>query len=156
VQPVPGFFADLRRRAEDFAQRAGFTYAVLARGSDRIIGCVYIYPWRGEESTADVQSWVRAERAHLDAALHDAVAAWLDNAWPFTAIRYAPGLPPRFARVLGRQVAADELVTSQRRNPAQRTGGGQRRRSAGEQDAFPHAHLLVVGHPDRADHRPDS
>jgi hypothetical protein len=42
------------------------------------------------EGTADVQSWVRAERADLDAALHDAGAAWLDNAWPFTAIRYAP------------------------------------------------------------------
>jgi hypothetical protein len=81
--------ADLRRHAEDFAQRAGFTYTVLARGSDRIIGCVYIYPWRGEEGTADVQSWVRAERADLDASLHDAVAAWLDNAWPFTVIRYA-------------------------------------------------------------------
>ena len=35
-----------------------------------------------------------------------------------------PGLPPRFARVLGRQVAAGELVTAQRRNPAQRTGSG--------------------------------
>jgi hypothetical protein len=35
-----------------------------------------------------------------------------------------PGLPPRFARVLGRQVAADEPVTVQRRNPAQRAGGG--------------------------------
>jgi hypothetical protein len=31
-----------------------------------------------------------------------------------------PGLPPRFARVLGRQVAADEPVTVQRRSPAQR------------------------------------
>jgi RimJ/RimL family protein N-acetyltransferase len=85
----PRILADLRRHAEDFAQRAGFTYTVLASGSDRIIGCVYIYPWRGEEGTADVQSWVRAERAHLDAALHDAVAAWLDNAFPFSVIRYA-------------------------------------------------------------------
>ena len=93
--PDPGMtleenLADLRRHAEDFAKRAGFTYTVLARGSDRIIGCVYIYPWRGEEGAADVKSWVRAERAHLDVALHDAVAAWLDNAWPFTAVRYAP------------------------------------------------------------------
>ena len=82
--------ADLRRHAEDFAQRAGFTYTVLARVRDRIIGCVYIYPLRGEEGTADVHSWVRADRADLDAALHDAVAAWLDHTWPFTAIRYAP------------------------------------------------------------------
>jgi hypothetical protein len=35
-----------------------------------------------------------------------------------------PGLPPRFGRVLGRQVAAGEPVTVQRRNPAQRAGCG--------------------------------
>jgi len=82
--------ADLRRHDEDFAQRAGFTYTVLARGSGRIIGCVYIYPRRGADGAADVRSWVRADQADLDGALHDAVAAWLTNAWPFTAIRYAP------------------------------------------------------------------
>ena len=38
--------------------------------------------------------------------------------------RRQPGLPTRFARVLGRQVAAGELVTAQRRNPAQRAGCG--------------------------------
>ena len=82
--------ADLRRHAEDFAQRAGFTYTVLARGSGRIIGCVYIYPSRGADGAAGVRSWVRADQADLDVALHDAVAAWLNNAWPFTEIRYAP------------------------------------------------------------------
>ena len=82
--------ADLRRHAEDFAQRAGFTYTVLGRGSGRIIGCVYIYPSRGADGTAEVRSWVRADQADLDVALHDAVAAWLNNAWPFTEIRYAP------------------------------------------------------------------
>jgi hypothetical protein len=82
--------ADLRRHAGDFAQRAGFTYTVLARGSGRIIGCVYIYPARDVDDAADVQSWVRADQADLDVALHDAVAAWLDSAWPFAAIRYAP------------------------------------------------------------------
>ena len=93
--PGPGMtleenLADLRRHAEDFTQRAGFTYTVLARGSGRIIGCVYIYPWRGADGAADVHSWVRADQADLDVTLHDAVAAWLDNVWPFTAIRYAP------------------------------------------------------------------
>ncbi len=34
--------ADLRRHAEDFAQRSGFTYTVLESGSGRVIGCVYI------------------------------------------------------------------------------------------------------------------
>jgi len=48
--PDPGMtpeenLVDLRRHAEDFAHRSGFTYTVRGRGSDRIIGCVYIYPW---------------------------------------------------------------------------------------------------------------
>jgi hypothetical protein len=42
--------------------------------------------------------------------------------------RRQPGLPPRFARDLGRQVAAGEPVTAQRSNPAQRAGRGWRRR----------------------------
>jgi RimJ/RimL family protein N-acetyltransferase len=93
--PDPGMtleenLADLRRHAEDFAQRAGFTYTVLARGSNRIIGCVYIYPSRRADDTADVQSWVRADRADLDVAVYDAVSAWLSSAWPFAAVSYAP------------------------------------------------------------------
>jgi RimJ/RimL family protein N-acetyltransferase len=93
--PDPGLtleenLADLRRHAEDFAQRAGFTYTILARDSDRIIGCVYIYPSDRADGAADVRSWVRADRADLDVAVHDAVSAWLSNAWPFIAVSYAP------------------------------------------------------------------
>jgi hypothetical protein len=84
--------ADLQRHAEDFAQRSGFTYTVLASGSGRIIGCVYIYPSGSADGTADVRSWVRADQADLDTALHDAVSTWLNDAWPFTAIRYAARL----------------------------------------------------------------
>jgi hypothetical protein len=92
--PDPGLtleqnLADLQRHAADFAGRAGFTYTVLASGSDRIIGCVYIYPSGRAAGTADVQSWVRADRADLDVAVHDAVSAWLATAWPFTAVSYA-------------------------------------------------------------------
>jgi RimJ/RimL family protein N-acetyltransferase len=92
--PDPGLtleqnLADLRRHAADFAGRAGFTYTVLASGSDRIIGCVYIYPSGRADGTADVQSWVRADRADLDVAVHDAVSAWLATDWPFAAVSYA-------------------------------------------------------------------
>jgi hypothetical protein len=107
---------DLRRHAEDFAGRTGFTYTVLDPGG-RVVGCVYIYPARGEESApgeegapagegaaggegvevaggaagvADVRSWVRADRAELDVPLHAAVSAWLADAWPFAEVRYAP------------------------------------------------------------------
>ena len=81
---------DLRRHAEDFAARSGFTYTVLADG-DRVVGCVYIYPAEdGPPCAAAVRSWVRAARAELDVPLHDAVVAWLAEAWPFTVIHYAP------------------------------------------------------------------
>lgn len=93
--PDPGMtlqenLTDLQRHAEDFAQRSGFTYTVLARPSDRVIGCVYIYPSRSADGAAEVRSWVREDQADLDVAVHDAVSAWLTNAWPFTAVRYAP------------------------------------------------------------------
>jgi hypothetical protein len=80
---------DLRRHANDFAVRKGFTYTVLADG-DRVVGCVYIYPTKDRApGAADVHSWVRADRAELDVPLHDAVAAWLAEVWPFTDVRYA-------------------------------------------------------------------
>ena len=79
--------ADLRRHAEDFAARSGFTYTVLA-DSDEIVGCVYIYPL-GQEG-ADVRSWVRADRADLDVPLYEAVSGWLRAAWPFCTVSYAP------------------------------------------------------------------
>jgi hypothetical protein len=86
--------ADLRRHADDFANRTGFTYTVLASTGlasegGQVIGCVYIYPQKSGEG-ADVRSWVRADRAELDVPLHDAVALWLKNAWPFETVRYAP------------------------------------------------------------------
>jgi hypothetical protein len=81
---------DLKRHAEEFAERSGFTYTVLDPGSGRVIGCVYIYPSKGADGAADVRSWVRADRAELDAPVHDAVSAWLASAWPFTAVSYAP------------------------------------------------------------------
>jgi hypothetical protein len=87
--PLEQNLADLRRHANDFANRTGFTYTVLAGAEDRVVGCVYIYP-SDTPGTATVQSWVRADRAELDVAVHDAVSAWLADAWPFTAVSYAP------------------------------------------------------------------
>lgn len=80
---------DLRRHAADFANRTGFTYTVLASDDGRVVGCVYIYP-SDSAGVADVRSWVRADRADLDVPLHDAVAFWLNEAWPFEAVSYAP------------------------------------------------------------------
>jgi len=88
---------DLHRHARDFAERRGFTYTVLSTGTGDVIGCVYIYPPRsqgpGDDERgrpAQVESWVRADHAALDLAVHDAVAAWLERDWPFDSVEYAP------------------------------------------------------------------
>lgn len=76
---------DLEEHAADFENREGFTFTVLE--NDDVIGCVYIYP-HGEG--ASVRSWVRASHAHLDRALWLAVSHWLEAAWPFATVAYAP------------------------------------------------------------------
>ena len=89
---------DLERHAQDFAERRGFTYTVLGAGAGDVIGCVYIYPPRGEsqggtsagEQCAAVSSWVRADRAELDPVLYQRVREWLEHDWPFGSIQYAP------------------------------------------------------------------
>ncbi|MEU8775065.1 N-acetyltransferase [Streptomyces sp. NPDC048606] len=77
--------ADLERHAEDFAARRGFTYSVLeGRGAGtEVIGCLYVYPSKETPGRVRVSSWVRADRAHLDAELYGAVVDWLAGAWPF-------------------------------------------------------------------------
>jgi RimJ/RimL family protein N-acetyltransferase len=83
---------DLVRHRRDFEAREGFTYTVRDPADGDVIGCVYIYPTRPEQDgAAHVESWVRADRASLDAPLHDAVRAWLRD-WPFQRIDYAERL----------------------------------------------------------------
>ena len=72
---------DLRRHAEDFAERRGFTFTVLDPADDDVIGCVYLYPSRSEDHDVEVQSWVRADLAELDIPLADAVAEWIATDW---------------------------------------------------------------------------
>ncbi|TDC93254.1 N-acetyltransferase [Nonomuraea deserti] len=93
--PVDGMtleanLADLRRHANDFARRRGFTYTVLDPAGDEVIGCVYIYPSRSDDHDADVSSWVRADRAELDVPLYEAVTVWLSTQWPLGTLDYHP------------------------------------------------------------------
>ena len=112
IQATPGFagtgwphemslaenLRDLEHHAQDFAGRRGFTYTVLSTSTGEVIGCVYIYPPRGQspggssagEHDAAVSSWVRADHAALDPVLYHAVRAWLERDWPFRSIEYAP------------------------------------------------------------------
>jgi hypothetical protein len=81
---------DLLRHQRDFQARTGFTYTVLGDDDD-VIGCVYIYPLKPdpEPGAAQVESWVRADRAELDVPLHRAVSDWLARDWPFRRVDYA-------------------------------------------------------------------
>jgi hypothetical protein len=77
---------DLRRHADDFTSRAGFTFTVLDPADDDVIGCVYLYPTTSEAWDVSVQSWVRADRSELDMPLADAVAGWLARDWPWARV----------------------------------------------------------------------
>ena len=68
--------------------RPEMTHTVLDSATGEIIGCLYIYP-RKDEPGARVRSWVRADRAGLDAPLYEAVSEWLRIDWPFTSVTYA-------------------------------------------------------------------
>jgi hypothetical protein len=78
--------ADLRRHADDFERRTGFTFTVLDPDEDEVIGCVYIYPSASEDWDVTVQSWVTADKADLDGPLADAVAGWLATDWPWKRV----------------------------------------------------------------------
>ena len=91
--PLDRNVADLRRHADDFARRVGFTYSVIQVPGDEVVGCVYIYAARDDSSIVEVHSWVSADEAHLDKPLYDAVSRWLSTDWPFGRVRYAPRHP---------------------------------------------------------------
>lgn len=81
--------ADLVRHEQDFAERIGFTYTVLAAHGDEVIGCVYLYPASHPGYDVQVRSWVRRDRAHLDEQLWRVVLEWIAADWPFQSPEYA-------------------------------------------------------------------
>ncbi|GAA1188597.1 MULTISPECIES: GNAT family N-acetyltransferase [Nesterenkonia] len=86
--PVEGMsleanLADLRRHAADFTARKGFTFTVMDPDEGEVIGCVYLYPPEAEGHDVTVQSWVRADRAGLDAPLAEALESWIIAEWPW-------------------------------------------------------------------------
>jgi hypothetical protein len=88
---LDGNLSDLRKHADDFKQRVGFTYTVLDHGGV-VVGCVYIYPSRADPNITEVRSWVTASRAELDPVLHLTVDSWVAHDWPFTDVLYRSGL----------------------------------------------------------------
>lgn len=77
---------DLVRHANDFETDKGFTFTVLNPVDGDVIGCVYLYPPEREGYDVSVQSWVRADFAHLDTPLADALVEWIDAEWPWVRL----------------------------------------------------------------------
>ena len=53
---------DLERHADDFENRAGFTYTVLDPTTDDVIGCVYIYPDTDLRFVNDTDHWLASPK----------------------------------------------------------------------------------------------
>lgn len=79
---------DLQRHANDFVSGKGFTFTVLDPVAGDVIGCVYLYPAPAADQDVVVQSWVRADRAHLDGYLAEAVGRWIETDWPWKRVDY--------------------------------------------------------------------
>ena len=73
---------DLVGHANDFENRSGFTYSILA--GEEVIGCVYLYPSPAPEHVVSARSWVRASRAGMDRTVWESLSRWLEDHWPFT------------------------------------------------------------------------
>jgi hypothetical protein len=83
---------DLAHHEREIESHESFNYAVLDAGETQIFGCVYIDPpEREDEGVGAVVSWWVVDEAvgtDLEAALDEAVPAWLASAWPLRGVRF--------------------------------------------------------------------
>jgi hypothetical protein len=83
---------DLAHHEREIESHESFNYAVLDAGESQIFGCVYIDPPEREaEGVGAVVSWWVVDEAvgtDLEAALDEAVPAWLASAWPLRGVRF--------------------------------------------------------------------
>jgi len=74
----------------EFSMHTSFAYTVSSLDEKSCIGCVYIFPSRGDDYEVEVYLWVRDSHRNLDSHLYDTVKSWLVESWPFKRIIY-PG-----------------------------------------------------------------
>jgi hypothetical protein len=83
---------DLAHHEAEIEAHESFNYAVFDAAETELLGCVYIDPPpAGAEGIDAVVSWWVVDDAvgsPLEAALDEAVPAWLEDVWPFRSIRY--------------------------------------------------------------------
>ena len=85
--------ADLARHEREIEAHESFNYAVLTADETELVGCVYVEPPGPEDGappgTDAVWSWWVVDSevgGPLDAALHEFVPRWLEDAWGFTSV----------------------------------------------------------------------
>lgn len=72
---------DLEMHHGEFQRGEAFAYSVIATGSGDVIGCVYLDPDPSGVAVGELRSWVRADHAHLDVTVADAVSSWVREVW---------------------------------------------------------------------------
>ena len=82
---------DLLHHEEEITAHITFNYALLDEDETALLGCVYIDPAGEDEPDVDaiVSWWVVDDLVGTDVerALDALVPRWLDEAWPFRAVR---------------------------------------------------------------------
>lgn len=75
---------DLRRHADEMERNESFNFAIFDADETALLGCVYVDPPEADGYDAEVVWWVVDAEVDgpLDAALTDAIPAWLEHGWP--------------------------------------------------------------------------
>jgi hypothetical protein len=84
---------DLARHEREIEAHESFNYALFDSAESQLLGCVYIDPPQADdvsERHAIVSWWVVDDLVDtaVEAALDDAVPAWLAVDWPFDTVRF--------------------------------------------------------------------
>jgi hypothetical protein len=107
---------DLGWHQKEFQRRSSFAYAAMSPDGTQLLGCVYIEPPVGEETTDDetagdeaadaveAEVWFWARSSELASGLEDEIgrvlSGWLARDWPFRRVRWqgvVRDLPPASA-----------------------------------------------------------
>ena len=74
----------IKVKEKRFKKKQSFTFTVLDKSENNIIGCVYIYKGRYGPDAA-VFMWVRHSEFQngLDPILEDSIRNWIEKEWPF-------------------------------------------------------------------------
>lgn len=80
--------ADIALHEQLFDERTSFTYSIVNRAGNRVIGCMYINPTDAPEYDAQVHLWVRTSELAQEATVRDAATVWLASGWPFRHVQF--------------------------------------------------------------------